>query len=188
MRRRCCFLLLACFLITTVALSSGVRPAAEDSFNLRGVDGRTYALSQMRGEVVVLSFGATWCRPCAAELAAIEDLKREYRDRHVRFFWVTIETENEKSDAVLREYARSLRLTIPVLRDPTRTTFAQFSDRMRIPMVVFFDRNGRFSAPAQTGMSARPEEYKRAMRARLDALLGRASDERRIETRLEPRE
>lgn len=145
--------------------------ADEITIKLKGVDGKTYDVTKMRGEVVLVSFGATWCKPCEWELAALEDLKKEYQGRNVKFFWVSIESEDEVSNDVLRHYAKSQKLSIPVLRDPNRLTFAQFSDRVRLPMVVFFDQNGRFAAPKHTGMSPQPEEYKRRIRSRLDALL-----------------
>jgi thiol-disulfide isomerase/thioredoxin len=145
--------------------------AKEFSIRLKGLDGKSYDLAEMRGEVVMVSFGATWCAPCVWELAALEELKLEYKEKPVRFLWVSIEGEKETSNSLLRHYAKSYRLTIPVLRDPLRETFAQFSDRVRIPLVVFFDHNGQYVAPAHRGMSQEPSEYKQLMRQRLDALL-----------------
>jgi thiol-disulfide isomerase/thioredoxin len=139
---------------------------------LKGVDGKTYDVAKMRGEVVLVSFGATWCKPCAWELEALEGLKTEYAGRGVRFLWVSIESDEQISDELLRDYAKSLKMTIPVLRDPEKAAFAQFSERVRLPMVVFFDREGKFVAPKHTGMTSQAEDYKKIIRARLDALLG----------------
>lgn len=141
------------------------------SIKLKGVDGKTYDVSAMRGEVVLVSFGATWCKPCAWELEALEGLKKEYEGRNVRFLWVSIESDDQTSNELLRDYAKSLKMTIPVLRDPEKTAFAQFSERVRLPMVVFFDREGNFVAPKHTGMTSQAEEYKKVIRARLDAIL-----------------
>ncbi|MDQ1589780.1 MAG: hypothetical protein QOG71_407 [Pyrinomonadaceae bacterium] len=149
------------------------RAGTKDQFGikLKGVDGKTYDVSAMRGEVVLVSFGATWCKPCAGELEALEELKREYAGRGVRFLWVSIESDEQTSNELLRDYAKFLKMTIPVLRDPEKIAFAQFSERIRLPMVVFFDREGKFVAPKQTGMTAQIEDYKKIVRARLDALL-----------------
>ncbi|HEY0081687.1 MAG TPA: TlpA disulfide reductase family protein [Pyrinomonadaceae bacterium] len=142
------------------------------SVRLKGVDGKTYDVATMRGEVVLVSFGATWCKPCAWELEALEGLKQEYAGRGVKFLWVSIESDEQISDELLRDYAKSLKMTIPVLRDPEKRAFAQFSERVRLPMVVFFDREGKFAAPKHTGMTSQAEDYKKVIRARLDALLG----------------
>jgi thiol-disulfide isomerase/thioredoxin len=141
------------------------------SIKLKGIDGKTYDVTKMRGEVVLVSFGATWCKPCAAELEALEGLKQEYAGRGVKFLWVSIESEDQTSNELLRDYAKSLKMTIPVLRDPEKTAFAQFSERVRLPMVVFFDREGNFVAPKHTGMASQAEDYKKVIRARLDAIL-----------------
>lgn len=144
------------------------------SFRLKGVDGRTYDLDSMRGNVLLVSFGATWCSPCRAELRALEELKREYRDKPVRFLWVSIEGDDEISDKALRAYAEQQKLSFPVLRDAGKLTYAQFSQRVRIPLVVFFDKSGRVALPLRFGM-ATPELYKSHMRERLDKLLGTQS-------------
>lgn len=145
---------------------------AQVSIKLKGVDGKTYDVAAMRGEVVLVSFGATWCKPCVWELEALEELKKEYAGRGVRFLWVSIENDDQTSNELLRDYAKSLKMTIPVLRDPEKTAYAQFSERVRLPMVVFFDRAGKFVAPKHTGMTPQVEEYKKLIRGRLDALLG----------------
>jgi thiol-disulfide isomerase/thioredoxin len=167
-----CFVLLCLASLSIQAQAAG-SPAklAEPILKLRGIDGRTYDLAEMRGNVVLVSFGATWCSPCTAELRALEELSVEYKTRPVKFFWVTIENDAEASDANLAKYARTRGLTFPVLRDPMKFTFNQFSPRVRLPMIVFFDKEGHADALPHFGMSSQPEIYKAAMRQRLNKLL-----------------
>jgi thiol-disulfide isomerase/thioredoxin len=164
-------LLCGALLLPPLAGSSRAETKDQVSIKLKGVDGKTYDVAAMRGEVVLVSFGATWCKPCEWELEALEALKLEYAGRGVRFLWVSIESDDQTSNELLRDYAKSLKMTIPVLRDPEKTAFAQFSERVRLPMVVFFDREGKFVAPKHTGMTTQAEEYKKIIRARLDAIL-----------------
>src|ERR1044072_3852595 len=89
----------------------------EITVNLKGADGKSYDLAQMRGNVVIVSFGATWCQPCADELRILEQLRKEYEGKPVKFLWVSIEREDEVSDGALRGYAKKLKLSFPVLRD-----------------------------------------------------------------------
>jgi hypothetical protein len=88
----------------------------------------------------------------------------------VKFFWISIEPEEEVSDGKLKSFARSVKFTFPILRDESRWTYAQFSTRQRIPLVVFFDKEGRFVGPPHAGMST-PENYRRMVRTALDRLL-----------------
>ena len=147
-------------------------PAGGEGFRLKGLDGKFYDTSEMRGDVLVVSFGATWCVPCTWELVAVEELKEEYAGKPVRFLWVSVEEPKRVSNNLLRHYAKERRLTVPVLRDPGGVALAQY-DRLstRIPVVVFFDRGGRPSTPVQRGMSQEIAVYKQQMRARIDALL-----------------
>jgi thiol-disulfide isomerase/thioredoxin len=170
------FLLLIAMLFFAIPMGTQKRALAQDEqaqnyeIKLRGTDGRNYDLTNMRGQVLLVSFGATWCGPCKEELKALEQLREEYKAKPVRFFWVSIEPSEEVSDGKLQSFARSIKFTFPILRDETRWTYARFSTRQRIPLVVFFDKQGRFVAPAHAGMST-PDMYKRMVRGVLDKLL-----------------
>jgi thiol-disulfide isomerase/thioredoxin len=161
-----------CCLLLTVLLSVVPASAQEaEGFRLKGIDGKFYDLAEMRGEVVLVSFGATWCAPCVWELQALEELRQEYARKPVRFLWVSIESKWQTSNDVLRHYAKSFKVSFPVLRDPEWSAFSRFTDRGRVPLVVFFDRRGRFKAPAHRGMSTDPIAFKAKMRGLIDSLL-----------------
>ena len=142
---------------------------------LQGIDRNYYDVAEMRGSVLLISFGATWCAPCSGELFALEELKREYQGKPVKFFWVTIENDGQISDSGLKKYADQHKLSFPVLRDPTKTVYLQFSPRVRLPMIVFFDKEGHLDGSAQFGMSSDVDNYKGRVRERLDTLLSPAS-------------
>lgn len=148
------------------ATAQGARPA----LRLKSVDGKTYDVAEMRGEIVLASFGATWCQPCHAEVAALEELRAEYKDKPVRFLWVSIESEEELSDSLLRHRAKGMGIKMPVLRDADGRAFAQFTARRRMPLVVVFDREGALAAAPMFGMGE-PEAYKARVREKLDAAL-----------------
>lgn len=145
-----------------------------EGFRLKGLDGKFYDTSEMKGDVLVVSFGATWCVPCTWELVAIEELKEEYAGKPVKFLWVSIEDPRRVSNNLLRHYAKERRLTLPVLRDPGGVALAQYEKTgQRIPVVVFFDAEGALSAPVHQGMSQDIAPYKQMVRGRVDALLAR---------------
>lgn len=147
-----------------------------EGFRLKGLDGKFYDTSEMKGDVVVVSFGATWCVPCTWELVAIEELKVEYAGRPVRFMWVNIEDPKRTTNNILKYYVKDRRLTIPVLRDPGGAALARYENTgSRIPVMVMFDRQGRVSAPVHKGMPQDIVLYKQMVRERVDALLGAAA-------------
>jgi thiol-disulfide isomerase/thioredoxin len=146
--------------------------AVGDGFRLKGLDGKFYDTSEMKGDVLVVSFGATWCVPCTWEQVAVEELKVEYAGKPVRFLWVSIEDSKRVSNNLLRHYAKERRMTVPVLRDPGGVALAQYEKTStRIPVVVFFDAEGHMSGPAHKGMSQDITVYKQLVRERVNALL-----------------
>jgi thiol-disulfide isomerase/thioredoxin len=149
--------------------------AKQPLIRLQGLDHKFYDVAEMRGSVVLISFGATWCGPCSGELFALEELKHEYQGKPVKFFWVTVENDGQINDSGLKRYAVEHKLSFPVLRDPTKTAYLQFSPRLRLPMIVFFDKDGHLDGPAQFGMSSDANTYKARMRTHLDELLSQAS-------------
>ena len=143
----------------------------EVGFRLKGIDGKFYDTSEMRGQVLVVSFGAKWCVPCAWEQVAIEELKVEYAGKPVKFLWVNIEDTKRTTNNILRYYVKERRMTVPVLRDPGGAALARFDTGTHIPVVAFFDPEGRFDAPAHNGMSSDITVYKQLVRDRVNALL-----------------
>jgi thiol-disulfide isomerase/thioredoxin len=148
-------------------------PSADgEGFRLKGLDGKFYDTSEMKGDVLVVSFGATWCVPCTWEQVAVEELKVEYKGKPVRFLWVSIEETKSVSNNILRHYAKEWRMTVPVLRDPGGVALAQYEKAgSRIPVVVFFDTEGRQSGAAHKGMPQDITVYKQLVRERVNALL-----------------
>jgi thiol-disulfide isomerase/thioredoxin len=145
-------------------------------FRLKGLDGKFYDTSEMRGDVLVVSFGSTWCVPCISEIVAIEELKEEYAHKPVRFMWVNIEDPRRTSNNILKYFVKERGMTIPVLRDPGGETLSQYSTATRIPVMVFFDRDGHVSGPVGHGMMQDITIYKQHLRERVNALLAARAD------------
>ncbi|RME36669.1 MAG: TlpA family protein disulfide reductase [Planctomycetota bacterium] len=53
-------------------------------------NGETIRLRQLRGQVVVLEFWATWCAPCVAMLPALQRIHEAFRGKRVRVVGVNI--------------------------------------------------------------------------------------------------
>src|SRR5271155_4755008 len=62
----------------------GGRPAP--GFKLITLDHQKYSLADLRGKVVVLNFWATWCAPCKAELAAMNNYARRHSGEGLAIF------------------------------------------------------------------------------------------------------
>lgn len=63
-------------------------------FELLTYDGDLIKLADLRGQVVVINFWASWCIPCEAEAADLESTWQQYKDQGVVFLGVAyVDTE-----------------------------------------------------------------------------------------------
>ena len=88
----CRFILGASLLVAAPATAAGPRvgqPAPD--FQLTLVDGSHVRLSELRGQVVVLNFWATWCVPCRAELPLLDGYYRVAQRHGLKVFAATTE-------------------------------------------------------------------------------------------------
>ncbi len=115
------------------------RPAPEIS--LRGLDGNPVALSDYRGQVVLLNNWATWCPPCKAEMPDLE----AYHEAHKGEGFTVIAVNAGDPPADVRAFAREYGLTFPVWPDPNTQTLRAFGIQ-GLPTSFVIDRQGRVRA------------------------------------------
>jgi cytochrome c biogenesis protein CcmG/thiol:disulfide interchange protein DsbE len=65
-------------------------------FTLTTFDGSQYSIEDYRGQVVLVNFWASWCKPCEQEAAELEQAWRNFSDQGVIFLGVDyVDTEPE---------------------------------------------------------------------------------------------
>jgi cytochrome c biogenesis protein CcmG, thiol:disulfide interchange protein DsbE len=158
-------------LVFSVAVQAQDSTARKPTFKLQALDGRVTDLANEKGNVVLVSFGATWCAPCSSELRILNEVLGEYKDKPVKFFWVSVESPEQITNTALKRYAKQRALSFPVLRDSSQAVFSQFSQRVRLPMIVVLNKDGDVDGAVQFGMRSPADAYKTDIRARLDKLL-----------------
>jgi cytochrome c biogenesis protein CcmG/thiol:disulfide interchange protein DsbE len=77
-------------------------PAPE--FSLTTFEGDEIVLSELRGQVVVINFWASWCPPCRDEAAYLEATWRESEDRGVVFIGVDYVDTDAEALAYMAEF------------------------------------------------------------------------------------
>jgi peroxiredoxin len=144
--------LLAMFLMvvlgSSLALAQNRGPV---EFSLRSIDGQTITSDSLRGEVVVLAFGASWLPLSKAQLQGVRKLADEYSDRGVVVYWVSTESEDPKSknfasDEQLKAFSQKYGLKVTILRDPDGAVSKKLGVD-QLPSVVIIDKQGNASEP-----------------------------------------
>jgi alkyl hydroperoxide reductase subunit AhpC len=138
--------LLAAFSAPATSQRKG-EPKGPVDFNLRAVDGPAVTSESLRGEVVVLAFGASWLPLTRTQMEGVKKFADEYSGRGVTVYWVSTDSESQKSrnyasDDRLRSLAGKHKLT--VLRDPDGA-LSKHLGVDQIPALVILDKQGNVS-------------------------------------------
>jgi len=131
-------------------------------FALTLLDGSSLSLSDLRGQLVVVNFWATWCSSCYDELPDLQAAWDEYRSQRVTFVGIAYQDE----EAAVREVTSGMGLTYPVgldLADRIGTAYGITG----VPETVVVDSLGQV-AFFHIGPVTAPQ-----LVAELDTLLGR---------------
>jgi cytochrome c biogenesis protein CcmG/thiol:disulfide interchange protein DsbE len=103
---------------------------------LLGEDG-SLRLSDLRGDVVVLNFWASWCSPCRIEAPDLQAVWQDYRDRGVRFVGVDELDDEFAAQGFVREFA----ITYPSVFDPSGSLADDYGF-IGLPATYVIDRQG----------------------------------------------
>jgi peroxiredoxin len=126
-------------LIAAVSVSAAPLLAGADApdFVLRNVSGGNMRLSEYRGQVVMLSFWATWCGDCRAQLEQLSAMRTRYADAGVELLAVNLDQNGKQAG----ELAAKQHLPYPVLHDAGGEV-GRLYDVSKLPVMVLIDRSG----------------------------------------------
>ena len=75
-------------------------------WELKSSDGKTIALKNLRGKVVVMDFWATWCGPCKMAMPGIQKLRERFKDKAVTVFGVDCRERTPNAGAAAMAYIK----------------------------------------------------------------------------------
>lgn len=137
---------------------SGVAP----NFTLQSRNGGEVTLDQLRGEVVMINFWATWCGPCREEMPHLEALHQRYSDLGFTLLGVNVEEDSRLSDQFLAETP----VSFDILFDP-QNGVSDLYDVIAMPSTVLVDREGNMRFIHHGYKAGYENEYQTQVRALL---------------------
>lgn len=117
-------------------IQTGMAP----DFTLTSFSGETLTLSELRGQVVVINFWASWCPPCREEAPYLEQTWRKYKDQGVVFIGVDYVDTEKEALAYIEEF------DITYFNGPDLgTRISQAYNMQGVPETFYIAKNGALS-------------------------------------------
>jgi peroxiredoxin len=112
--------------------------AAAPDFASKSDSGRNVRLSELRGQVVLINFWASWCNPCRQELPLLNKIYVQYRAAGFMLLAVNLDDNRKDAEGMLKR----LDLRFPTLFDANKNV-AKLYGVDTMPATLVIDRDGR---------------------------------------------
>lgn len=124
-------------LASAVPAATQLKGGEAPDFVLKSSSGANLRLSEYRGEIVMLTFWATWCGDCRSQLEQLGAMYDRYQDAGVTLLAVSLDQNQRQADSM----AEGLGVRYPVLHDAGGEV-GRLYDVSRMPVMLLIDRGG----------------------------------------------
>lgn len=108
------------------------------NFRVQALDGKILSLPNLKGQVVVINFWNTGCKPCIAEMPALNEIEQMYKSKNVTFLSIAPE-EAELIKTFLEKRPFHF---IPVA-NARKLIIEEFKTEQIYPYTMIIDQNGK---------------------------------------------
>ena len=145
-------------LVSPSRASDVATPAPAFALERRG--GGKVALADLKGQVVLINFWATWCGPCRKEMPLLDQLQKKYAPLGFTLLGVNVEEDGRLFDAFLKDVP----VSFPILLDPANGVSKLYNVEA-MPSTVIVDRKGNVRYVHQGYQPGDEQKYQDMIRA-----------------------
>jgi len=125
-------------LVTTWGFAALSKNTEAPAFKAKTLNGKAFALKDLRGRVVLLDFWATWCPPCRAETPQLDKLWQQYKDKGLIVIGIALESGGAPG---IRKFTQENKLTYWQVSDDEGSIAEKYKIRP-IPTTYIIDTKG----------------------------------------------
>ncbi len=129
-------------------------------FTLKSRSGENIKLSELRGQVVMLNFWASWCGPCRQEMPLLEQIYRRYQPLGFTLLGINVDEDPQAAEALLKE----IPVSFPVLFD-SRNQVSEEYGLVAMPSTLMVDRDGQMRFVHLGYQPGFEDDYERQIKA-----------------------
>ena len=97
--------------------------ASASDFNLLDLNGEMVSLSSLKGKIIVIHYGTSWCPFCNAEAPHLEKLYNDYKAQGVKVFYIDVK---EPAELVQEKLQDRFNFSFPILLDSDGSVAASY--------------------------------------------------------------
>lgn len=131
-------------------------------FTLKSNTGKNIRLSELRGQVVMLNFWASWCGPCKQEMPLLDALYKRYSPAGFTLLGINAEEDLSEAKALLAKDP----VAFPVLFD-TDSKMSETYGVDAMPSSVLIDCNGNMRHLHRSYVPGDEKIYKKLIKSLL---------------------
>lgn len=141
------FSILALIVLASVASAEPIKTRSPaPAFTVKTLRGKTVRLSDFKGKVVLLDFGAVDCPPCRLEMPILEGWHKKYKSKGLVLLCLL---EMNPKSVEARKMVKERGLTFPVAIDTNDIIGKRYGIEAH-PTTILIDRSGKI-VKAETG-------------------------------------
>ncbi len=107
------------------------------NFTLKSQHDKNIKLTELRGQVIMLSFWATWCGNCIQQFPVLNQYYKKNKNRGFRLLAINIDEDSVKA----KRFTQKRKFNYPVLFD-SQNQISMLYSIPDIPVVILIDRDG----------------------------------------------